>query len=143
MSEPDLLQRQRKILCALRQATARRAQTEADAAAQLAEARQAQEEAQAALAQAGLQSLLEQTRPTLPAAYPGVNPAQELLYCVSTAAETTERVQADVEELQLQRKRKAELRKRLVTASALALWGILVVGAAIFALWLAGRYTGM
>jgi len=44
MAEPDLLQRQREILRTFRQATAMRAQVEADAAAQLAEAHKAQEE---------------------------------------------------------------------------------------------------
>ncbi|MEW6230988.1 MAG: WD40 repeat domain-containing protein [Chloroflexota bacterium] len=109
MSELDPLQLQREILHIFRQATAQRAQAEADAAAQLAEARKAVETAQASLSQAGLQHLLEQTRPSPTVPRPDVDPAQELTRCVSTATGASEAIHADVEALRLWRVRR-ELR---------------------------------
>jgi len=97
MAEPDLLQRQREILRTFRQATAMRAQVEADAAAQLAEAHKAQEEVQAALTQAGLQRLLGRTQPT---ARPDVDPATQLARHVSVAIQTPASIKADIGALQ-------------------------------------------
>jgi len=160
MAEPDLLQRQREILRAFRQATARRTQAEADAeacrkadregadaaldqvrqtaAAQLTEARKVLEAAQASLTKAGLQHLLGQIQPTPPTLRLGAHPAQELPYHVSTAAETSKRAQADVEELlQLQRKWK-ERRADVITFAIV--FFILVVTAILALIRLSGRY---
>ena len=149
--EPDLLQQQRELLRALRQATARRAKAEADAearcradretadaalnqdrqtaTAQLVEARQAQELAQAALAQAGLQGLLEQTRPSPPVARPGADPAQELAHSVSVATKAPTIIQDSIEALQRWRDAAAS-RRRLLTAFAVV--AILILAAAGF-----------
>ena len=121
MSEPDLIQKQRAILRTFRQATAQRAQSEADTearrkaeretadaaldkarqkpTAQLAQAQKAQEEAKAALAQVGLQHMLEHVRPTPPLARPGVNQTKELSRSVSVATGAAESIKAGIEAL--------------------------------------------
>ena len=107
-------------------------QTRKITAAQLAEARQARESAQAALAQAGLQHLLEQTRPSPATARAGADPAQELARCVSVATVAPPppwSIQARIETLQRWRKA-AALRRGLLTAFAVV--GILFVAAAGF-----------
>lgn len=144
MSEPDLIQRQREILRTCRQATTQRAKAEADvearrkaereaadtalnqarhtAAAQLAQAQKAQEQAQTTLPQAGLQRLLEETRPAPPTAHSGANSVQELARSVLVATEATKSTQLGVEALQ-QWRRAAASRRRLLTAlTAVALF---------------------
>jgi tetratricopeptide (TPR) repeat protein len=155
MPEPELIQRQRELLRAFRQATARRAEAEAEAvarrqaereaadaalnqarqtaAAQLAEAHKAQEEAQAALSQASLQGLLEQTSPSPPAPTPGADPAQELARCVSIAVGavggslTSFGIPDAIAELQRWREAQARRHRRLAIATAVAVVILMVI----------------
>jgi hypothetical protein len=144
MSEPDLIQKQRAILRTFRQATAQRAQSEADTearrkaeretadaaldkarqkpTAQLAQAQKAQEEAKAALAQVGLQHMLEHVRPTPPLARPGVNQTKELSRSVSVATGAAESIKAGIEALRRWRSGgRARLYRRLAVAGVFVL----------------------
>jgi len=149
MPEPELIQSQREILHTFRQATAQRAQAEADAAAhrkaerkaadaalnqarqtaedQLAEARKSREEAQAALAQAGLQGLLGQMEPGPPMPAPGAGPAQELARCVVTATDASETIKASVVALQQWRESRAWQRRRLAFVAVVAMVVLMLI----------------
>ncbi len=112
MAEPELIQRQREILRAFRQASGRRVQTETEAdvrhnaertaadtalgqaqraaTGQLDSARVALSTARSSLAQAGLNRLLEQTEPGHPVYSSGADPAEELARSSSMATETSD-----------------------------------------------------
>ena len=146
MSEPDLVQRQREILRAFRQATAQRAQAEegaesrrqaerqqADAAlsqaresaaGQLAEVQRAREEAEDILAEVDLEHLLEDSKPTSSVAGPDADPVVELARSVSVAAQVPENLDTGVEALEAWWEARTKRRRLLV---GLALFVVTVV----------------